>query len=91
VPLKIIEAFAREKAVVACPELIEGLPVRDGHDLLVREKPEDFGQAISSLLSDEAFCQFMGKNGRQTFMRNWSRSHAEETLRKSSVLAAFGA
>lgn len=86
VPLKIVEAFAREKAVVACPQLVEGLGVRDGHDLLVREKPEDFAEAISLLLSDDAYCQRLEKNGRDTFMRNWSRSHAEEVLRRSSVL-----
>ena len=91
VPLKIVEAFARGKAVVACPELVEGLPVRDGYDLLVREKPQDFAGAISSLLLDGACCQSLGSNARETFMRNWSRSHAEEMLRKSSVLAAFGA
>ena len=89
VPLKIVEAFAREKAVVACPELVEGLEVRDGHDLLVRENPEDFAQAISSLLSDDSFRRRLGKNGRETFMRNWSRSHAEEVLRQSSILTRF--
>jgi glycosyltransferase involved in cell wall biosynthesis len=89
VPLKIVEAFAREKAVVACPELVEGLEVRDGQDLLVRESPEDFAQAISWLLSEEAFCIRLGKNARDTFMRNWSRSHAEEILRRSSILASF--
>jgi glycosyltransferase involved in cell wall biosynthesis len=89
VPLKIVEAFAREKAVVACPELVEGLDVRDGHDLLVRKTPEDFSNAIVSLLSDDAFCRRLGTNGRETFMRNWSRSHAEATLRQSSVLASF--
>ena len=88
VPLKIVEAFAREKAVVACPELVTGLDVRDGHDLLVRDNPEDFAQAISSLLSDDAFCRLLGRNARETFMRNWSRSHAEEILRRSSVLAS---
>jgi glycosyltransferase involved in cell wall biosynthesis len=87
VPLKIVEAFAREKAVVACPELVEGLGVRDGHDLLVRENPEDFAQAISSLLSDDPLCRLLGKNGRESFVRNWSRSHAEQTLRRSSLLA----
>jgi glycosyltransferase involved in cell wall biosynthesis len=91
VPLKIVEAFARQKAVVACPELVEGLPVRDGHDLLVREKPQDFAYAISALLSDGVRCRLLGNNARETFMRNWSRSHAEEILRKSSVLAAFRA
>ena len=89
VPLKIVEAFAREKAVVTCPELVEGLDVRDGHDLLVRENPEEFAQAISTLLSDDAFRRRLGKNGRETFMRNWSRSHAEEVLRQSSVLASY--
>jgi glycosyltransferase involved in cell wall biosynthesis len=89
VPLKIVEAFAREKAVVACPELVEGLGVQDGHDVLVRENPEDFAQAISLLLSDVAFCRRLAKNGRETFMRNWSRSHAEEILRRSSMLASY--
>jgi glycosyltransferase involved in cell wall biosynthesis len=89
VPLKIVEAFAREKAVVACPELVEGLAVQDGYDLLVRESPEDFAKAISLLLSDEPFCLRLGKNGRETFMRNWSRSHAEGLLRESSVVASF--
>lgn len=89
VPLKIVEAFAREKAVVASPELVEGLDVRDGHDLLVREDPEHFAQAISSLLSDAVLSQRLGRNGRETFMRNWSRSHAEDMLRQSSVLASF--
>jgi len=87
VPLKIVEAFAREKAVVACPELIEGLEVHDGQDLLVRKNPESFADAISLLLSDEAFCRRLGMKARQTFMRNWSRSHAEEILRRTSVLA----
>jgi glycosyltransferase involved in cell wall biosynthesis len=86
VPLKIVEALARGKAVVACSELVEGLAVRDGHDVLVRDSPEDFAQAISSLLSNETLCRRLGANGRKTFVRNWSRSHAEETLRRSSVL-----
>ncbi len=89
VPLKIVEAFAREKPVVACPELVEGLQVRDGHDVLVRQNPEDFAQAISTLLSDGDFSRRIGKNGRETFMRNWSRSHAAEVLRQSSVLASY--
>lgn len=91
VPLKIVEAFAREKAVVASPELIAALDVRDGHDLLVRRTPEDFAGAISSLLSEDAMCRRLGTNGRETFMRNWSRSHAEATLRRSSALVSFRA
>lgn len=87
VPLKIVEAFARERAVVASPQLAAGLEIRDGRDLLVRENPQDFAQAISSLLADPALCLRLAKNGRETFMRNWSRSCAEGHLRRSSVLA----
>ena len=88
VPLKLVEALAREKAVVACPELVAGLAVRDGYDLLIRENPQDFADAISSLLADDSLCQRLGQNGRETFMRNWSRSHSETILRQSSVLAS---
>ena len=87
VPLKIVEAFARERAVVASSQLVDGLDVCDGRDLLVREKPQDFAEAISLLLSDAALCLRLAKNGREMFMRNWSRSRAEEMLQRSSVLA----
>jgi len=89
VPLKIIEALAREKAVVACPELVSGLPIRDGHDVLVREGAGAFAGAVSLLLSDESLCHRLGQNGRDTFMRNWSLAHAENILRRSSVLASY--
>ena len=87
VPLKIVEALAREKAVVACPELVAGLAVQDGRDLLVREGAA-FASAISLLLSDDTLCRRLGRNGRNTFMKNWSRSRAEEVLQGSSVLTS---
>jgi predicted dehydrogenase/glycosyltransferase involved in cell wall biosynthesis len=90
VPLKIVEAFARGKAVVACPELVQGLPVRDGHDVLVRADADEFAKAIVSLLREDTFCRRLGQNARQTFLQNWSRSHAETGMRRSSVLAAGG-
>ena len=80
--------MAREKAVVACPELVSGLRVQNGRDVLVREGSEDFANAISMLFSDETLCRRLGKDARQTFMRNWSRSHAEAVMQRSSVLAS---
>jgi glycosyltransferase involved in cell wall biosynthesis len=85
VPLKIVEAMAREKAVVASPELVAGLAVQDGRDVLVRDRA-GFASAVSLLLSDETLCRQLGKNGRDTFMGNWSRSHAEKIMQRSSVL-----
>jgi glycosyltransferase involved in cell wall biosynthesis len=89
VPLKLVEALAREKAVVACPELVAGLTVRDGYDVLIREGPQAFADAISLLLADDSLCQRLGQRGRETFLRNWSRSHSETILRQSSVLASY--
>ena len=86
VPLKIVEALARSKAVVACPDLVQGLGLTDGQDVLIRTRPEDFASAICMLLSDRELRQRLGRNGRETFMRNWSRSHAEEVMRRGSVL-----
>jgi glycosyltransferase involved in cell wall biosynthesis len=89
VPLKLVEALAREKAVVACPELVAGLAVQDGYDVLIREGPEGFADAISLLLADDCLCQRLGQHARETFLRNWSRSHSETILRQSSVLASY--
>jgi len=85
VPLKLIEAMARQKPVVASPELAAALPVRDGYDLLVRDKAS-FARAISLLLSDDELGFRLARNGRETFLANWARRRAEEILRRSSVL-----
>jgi glycosyltransferase involved in cell wall biosynthesis len=87
VPLKLVEAMARQKPVVASPELIAGLPVEHGRDLLVADK-QSLARAISSLLGDDEQCRRLGSNGRNTFLKNWSRSHAEALLRQSSVLTS---
>jgi glycosyltransferase involved in cell wall biosynthesis len=87
VPLKIVEAMAREKAVVACPELVAGLAVQDRYDLLVSDGA-GFASAISLLLSNDDLCRCLARNGRNTFLRNWSWSHAEEVLQRSSVLTS---
>ena len=87
VPLKLVEAMARQKPVVASPELIAGLPVEHGRDVLVAEK-QSFARAISWLLGDEEQCLRLGDKARNTFLLNWSRSHAEAVLRQSSVLTS---
>jgi glycosyltransferase involved in cell wall biosynthesis len=74
--------------VVACPELVEGLGVRDGYDALVRGDAAAFANAIVSLLRNDALCRRVAKNARETFLQNWSRSHVEEVMRRSGLLAA---
>jgi len=86
VPLKVIEAMARGKAVVASPELVDGLAIADGKDMLVRSTPTDFATAIVSLLENAPLREQLGVHARDTFVRDFSISSAENTLRRGSVL-----
>lgn len=87
VPLKVIEAMARGKAIVASPELIEGLAVADQKDMLVRSAPDEFADAIVSLLRNVALREQLGAQARATFVRDFSISSAEAILRRDSVVA----
>jgi glycosyltransferase involved in cell wall biosynthesis len=86
VPLKVIEAMARGKAVVASRELAEGIAIADGKDMLVRSAADDFAAAIVSLLGNAPLRERLGVHARATFVRDFSISSAENTLRRDSVL-----
>jgi glycosyltransferase involved in cell wall biosynthesis len=86
VPLKLVEAMARGKAIVASPELIGGLDFTDGEAVLIRSKPEDFASAIVALLRDLLLRERLGSNARAIFVRDFSMSSAEAMLRRDSVL-----
>lgn len=86
VPLKVIEAMARGKAVVASPELVNGLAIVDGKEMLVRSAPDSFAAAIMSLLGDASLREQLGVHARATFVRDFSISSAEAILRRDSVL-----
>jgi glycosyltransferase involved in cell wall biosynthesis len=87
VPLKVIEAMARGKAIVASPELIEGLRVVDEEEMLVRNTPADFAAAVVSLLRDASMREQLGTKARAVFVRDFSLSSAEAVLRRDSVLS----
>jgi glycosyltransferase involved in cell wall biosynthesis len=89
VPLKVIEAMARGKAIVASPELIGGLAIADGKDMLVRADPNEFAAAIVTLLENAQMREQLGANARATFVRVFSFSNAERNLRRESLLAMF--
>lgn len=60
--LKIYEAMAMAKPVISTAVGAEGLPVRDGKDLLIANDPEDFALAVIRALDD---CEFAAKLGQQ--------------------------
>lgn len=50
--LKIFEAMAMGKAVVSTTVGAEGLPVSDGHDVLIADEPARFAQAVVRMIRD---------------------------------------
>ncbi|TLZ70514.1 MAG: glycosyltransferase family 4 protein [Methanobacteriota archaeon] len=62
--VKILTYMAASKAVVATTKACEGLPVRDGRDLLIRDSPEGFRDAVQGLLDDRRKRRDLGDAGR---------------------------
>lgn len=58
--LKIYEAMAMEKPIVSTTIGAEGLPVRDGQELLLADTPEAFASEVVRVLKDESFARELG-------------------------------
>jgi sugar transferase (PEP-CTERM/EpsH1 system associated) len=59
--LKIFEAMAMAKPVVSTTVGAEGLPVREGRELLIADDPERFAQAVVSVLTDAQLAKRIGE------------------------------
>jgi polysaccharide biosynthesis protein PslH len=68
--VKVLEALAAGKAVVASPLAIEGLGVVDGEQLLTAETDDEFAERISLLLADHHLRARLGADARAWAERN---------------------
>lgn len=62
--LKILDALAMGKAIVAHPIACEGIGVRDGHDVIFAREPDDFVRSIVALLADQDARRRLASNAR---------------------------
>lgn len=62
--VKIIEGMAMAKPIVTTRMGIEGIECNIGKDVLVKDKPVDFCEAVCSALEDLNLAANIGKNGR---------------------------
>ncbi len=74
--LKILEAMAMEKAVISTSIGAEGLPLRDGLDVLIADGPERFADAVVRTLTDDAFARELGQRAAATVRRQFAWSNA---------------
>jgi glycosyltransferase involved in cell wall biosynthesis len=68
--VKVLEALAAGKPVVASPLAIEGLGVVDGEQLLTAETDDEFAERISLVLDDEGLQARLGAGARAWAERN---------------------
>ncbi|HEX9349014.1 MAG TPA: glycosyltransferase [Gemmatimonadales bacterium] len=77
--LKIFEAMAMGLPVVSTRIGAEGLPVTDGHDIVLADSPEDFAAAALQLLRDTARARAIGDEAARTVRSRagWDRAATE--------------
>ncbi|MCS6789892.1 MAG: glycosyltransferase family 4 protein [Bacteroidia bacterium] len=78
--VKLIEAFATGRAIVATPLAADSLIYESGKHLLLAEKPEDFQQALSLLYTDAALRKQMGEATRHLAETTYDRSLVLEKM-----------
>lgn len=61
--LKIYEAMAMEKPVVSTTVGAEGLPVRDGEEIVIADGADAFAAAVVRLLTDDGAARSLGGRG----------------------------
>jgi glycosyltransferase involved in cell wall biosynthesis len=88
--VKVLEALAAGKAVVASARAVEGLELVHGRELLLAESDEDFTDGIVRLLSDPISRRALSAHARQWATANlgWERvAAAYESLYRSLLSA----
>ena len=70
--LKILDALAMGKAIVAHPVACEGIGVRDGHDVIFARQPEEFVRTILALLGSPQTREKLSHNARSLAESSYS-------------------
>jgi glycosyltransferase involved in cell wall biosynthesis len=70
--IKIIEAWAAARPVVATPVAAEGLIAHDGGNIVLATDPAAFAGAVGRLLADPAESQRIARGGRHTFEQHYT-------------------
>lgn len=84
--LKVLESLAKRRPLVSTTVGCEGLAVRDGRELLVRDDPDAFAHAVLELIHNAALREKIAAEGRSTVERHYDWSvlaiHLEELLER---------
>src|SRR3546814_2511225 len=73
--------MAHGQPVVSTPCAVEGMHLRDGHDVLVADDAAAFADAVVRLHEDEALWTTLSRNGLDNVARHFSLDAARDTVR----------
>jgi polysaccharide biosynthesis protein PslH len=80
--LKVLEALAAGRPLVATPVAAEGIDVVDGRDLVVAAQPKTFAGAVADLLADPARRTAMAAAGRAAVVERYDWSAIAAALHR---------
>jgi glycosyltransferase involved in cell wall biosynthesis len=80
--VKLLEAFAHQKAVVATTIACEGLAVEQGVHLYQADAPQDFAARCLALMSDALSRKALGIAGRDLVERRYSHAVFQRTVQQ---------
>ena len=61
--LKVVEAMSMKKPIVSTSIGCEGIEVEDGTNIIIRDEPEEFANAVIELMNNEKLSQKLVRNG----------------------------
>lgn len=77
---KVLEAMAMGKAIVSTSIGAEGIPVVNGHDMFIADKPDEFAEAVIRLLEDANTRREFGVRARQIVIREYDMEKIALTI-----------
>lgn len=80
--IKILEAAAHGKPVVSTTIGAEGIDLKDGDEILVRDDPTSFAEACVRLLSDKSLAASMGHKARLVIAQKYERQVAVDEIKR---------
>jgi glycosyltransferase involved in cell wall biosynthesis len=81
--VKIIEAAAYGKAIVATRLGAEGVDFEDGKEILLRDDPDQFAEACAELLNDPDRCRRLGGEARRVAAARYDRERIIQRIREA--------
>lgn len=79
---KVNLSMAHGQPVVATAVAVEGMHLRDGHDVLVGDTAEAFAAAVLRLYRDQALWEQLSANGLENVQRHFSLDAARDTVQR---------